>query len=80
VHLTEAGYGLVGDNLYKSRNATLPVPLMSVIDMTQRRPMLHAWKLTFTHPRSGEEMTFNTPLPPDFTRALDAVGIKQPTP
>ena len=80
VHLTEAGYGLVGDNLYKSRNATLPVPLMSVIDMTQRRPMLHAWKLTFTHPGSGEEMTFTTNLPADFVKALDAVGIKQPAP
>jgi 23S rRNA pseudouridine1911/1915/1917 synthase len=80
VHLTEAGYGLVGDNLYKSRNATLPVPLMSVIDMAQRRPMLHAWKLTFTHPRSGEEMTFTTNLPADFVKALDAVGIKQPAP
>ena len=80
VHLTEAGYGLVGDNLYKSRNATLPVPLMSVIDMAQRRPMLHAWKLTFTHPSSGEEMTFTTNLPADFVQALDAVGIKQPAP
>ena len=29
-----------------------------------------AARLTFTHPRTGEEMTFSCPLPPDFEALL----------
>jgi 23S rRNA pseudouridine1911/1915/1917 synthase len=32
--------------------------------------MLHAWKLAFTHPHSGEEMSFEAPVPPDFAEAM----------
>jgi 23S rRNA pseudouridine1911/1915/1917 synthase len=30
------------------------------------RLMLHAWQLGFTHPVSGEEMSFRSPIPPEF--------------
>ena len=32
--------------------------------------LLHAWQLTLTHPSTGEEMTFNAPLPPTFKEIL----------
>jgi hypothetical protein len=32
--------------------------------------MLHAWKLGFTHPRSGQEMTFEARVPDDFGRVM----------
>jgi 23S rRNA pseudouridine1911/1915/1917 synthase len=28
--------------------------------------MLHAWRLRLRHPRTGEEMSFEAPPPPDF--------------
>jgi 23S rRNA pseudouridine1911/1915/1917 synthase len=31
--------------------------------------MLHAWKLTFHHPKTGEQLSFEAPVPPDFTEA-----------
>jgi 23S rRNA pseudouridine1911/1915/1917 synthase len=34
------------------------------------RQMLHAWKLAFRHPRSGEEMAFEAPVPRDFADAM----------
>jgi 23S rRNA pseudouridine1911/1915/1917 synthase len=34
------------------------------------RQMLHAWKLAFTHPRTGEVMPFEAPMPPDLTEAI----------
>jgi len=34
------------------------------------RQMLHAWKLAFRHPRTGERVELEAPLPPDFTDAL----------
>jgi 23S rRNA pseudouridine1911/1915/1917 synthase len=32
--------------------------------------MLHAWKLAFRHPRSGEELSFEAPVPRDFADAM----------
>jgi 23S rRNA pseudouridine1911/1915/1917 synthase len=31
-----------------------------------RRQFLHAWRLGITHPRTGEPLTWETPLPEDF--------------
>lgn len=67
VHLDHIGYPLVGDEVYGKRsNKTLA-------DRTgykAPRQMLHAWKLTLNHPQTGEEQTFEAPLPADFQDAL----------
>jgi 23S rRNA pseudouridine1911/1915/1917 synthase len=34
---------------------------------------LHARQLGFTHPRSGERLSFDEPLPEDMQAALDAL-------
>jgi 23S rRNA pseudouridine1911/1915/1917 synthase len=31
--------------------------------------MLHAWKLGFSHPRTGKRLDFTAPIPPDFLEA-----------
>ena len=53
VHLKHLGYPILGDTLYGG-----PCP--------PERQMLHAWKLAFRHPRTGEEREFVAPLPADF--------------
>jgi 23S rRNA pseudouridine1911/1915/1917 synthase len=59
VHLHHLGHPVLGDKLYGGKRAgNFP------------RQMLHAWKLTFTHPQSGEQMTFEAPIPPDFAAAM----------
>jgi 23S rRNA pseudouridine1911/1915/1917 synthase len=40
--------------------------------------MLHAGQLSFVHPRSGERMTFEAPLPENFQRVL-AILAKERT-
>ena len=35
--------------------------------------LLHAFRLTLTHPRTGERMTFEAPLPAYFRKVLDAL-------
>ena len=35
------------------------------------RQMLHAWRLGVTHPRTGEAMQWEAPLPEDFQAVLD---------
>ena len=38
------------------------VPLAAAV----RRHALHAWRLAFPHPRTGEPAAFEAPLPPDL--------------
>lgn len=35
------------------------------------RQALHAWRLTLTHPATGEPMTFEAPLPADLRELLE---------
>lgn len=74
VHMTHIGHPLVNDHQYGTRplkgTADLTAYLQSV-HLAPGRPLLHAASLTFVHPMTGEAMTFNAPLPPDFDGALD---------
>jgi 23S rRNA pseudouridine1911/1915/1917 synthase len=56
VHLKHLGHPLLGDVVY-GKPAGLP------------RQMLHAWKLGFNHPRTGERLDFCAGLPADFLAA-----------
>jgi len=58
VHLASIGHPIEGDPVYGGRGERL-LP----------RQALHAWKLAFRHPRTGEAMRFESPLPADL-RAL----------
>jgi len=35
--------------------------------------MLHAWRLAFRHPHTGERLELEAPLPADFAAALAAL-------
>jgi 23S rRNA pseudouridine1911/1915/1917 synthase len=59
VHLHHLGHPVLGDKLYGGKRAG-----------DYPRQMLHAWKLAFRHPRSGEEMAFEAPVPRDFADAM----------
>jgi len=59
VHLHHLGHPVLGDKVYATRSAkNFP------------RQMLHAWKLGFRHPGSGEWKSFEAPLPHDFATAI----------
>jgi 23S rRNA pseudouridine1911/1915/1917 synthase len=64
VHLAAAGHPLVGDNRYGHRRPKKEFP----------RLFLHAWKLAFPHPVSGEPMEFTAPLPEDLKKMIPAKG------
>ena len=54
IHMKYLGYPLIGDYLYN--------PDMKLI----QRQALHAWKLSFRHPITGEELHVTAPLPEDM--------------
>jgi 23S rRNA pseudouridine1911/1915/1917 synthase len=64
VHLHHLGHPVLGDKIYAARFAR---------DFP--RQMLHAWKLGFCHPRTGEWKNFEAPLPDDFEQAIVAAGL-----
>lgn len=59
VHMTHIGHPLLGDFLYNPS------------DDRMNRQALHAWHLTFVHPITREEMTFEAPIPEDMQRCWD---------
>jgi 23S rRNA pseudouridine1911/1915/1917 synthase len=64
VHLSHLGHPLVGDTLYGGKtNAHIA------------RQALHAHKLGFIHPMTGESCEWQLPLPPDMRQTVSAMGL-----
>ena len=73
LHLSHAGYPLVGDPIYGGR-LVIPrgaTPALAEALRGLRRQALHAAKLGFPHPRHGRAIEVEAPLPADM-RALIA--------
>ena len=65
VHMQSIGHPLLGDRLYAPHLKTaVHIP----------RLMLHAYSLSFTHPSTGERMTFAAPLPPAYEQTLEKLA------
>jgi 23S rRNA pseudouridine1911/1915/1917 synthase len=79
VHLSEAGYPIVGDALYGGGRKRLSPEVASVGRL--ERPFLHAARLGFAHPADERSVTFEAPLAPDLAAVLDTLRRvwKEPT-
>ncbi len=68
VHLTDLGHPVVGDRVYggAGRIRTVGDPAARARMKAMDRQALHAWRLAFAHPLTGEEMAFSAPLPADM--------------
>lgn len=69
IHLGEAGTPLCGEKVYDRPVNGKPLPDAS----GARRPMLHAARLGFLHPASGESVAWDAPPPEDFAEVLGAL-------
>ncbi|WP_322506413.1 RluA family pseudouridine synthase [Anaerolinea sp.] len=69
-HLSSTGYPLLGDSLYRIPPNCAVIPPKAENLPAFPRVALHAYALTFSHPNSGEEITFTAPLPEDFSSLL----------
>ena len=68
VHLMELGYPVVGDKAYggAGRIRTIEDSAVRAGIKALQRQALHAWRLSFAHPVTGEKMRFPSPLPEDM--------------
>lgn len=84
VHLTELGHPVVGDSVYggAGRIRTVDDAPARARMKAQGRQALHAWRLGFTHPVTGEKMQFVSPLPDDIAGLCaflrERFGARQP--
>jgi len=74
VHLQSIGHPVVGDSRYGGaawRGVQDPLRRRALKDF--KRLGLHAWRLSFRHPRTGARLSFEAPLPEDFKAVLKAL-------
>ena len=71
VHLSAIGHAIVGDALYGGTRKRVQHDIRAVLRLT--RPFLHAERLTFTHPTTGERVTFEAPLAADLVSVLEDI-------
>ena len=60
VHMAALGHPVVNDPLYGRSDSRLPLPGQA----------LHAWRLRFKHPRTKQDMSFESEPPPEYLATL----------
>jgi 23S rRNA pseudouridine1911/1915/1917 synthase len=84
VHLAHVGFPVLCDRLYGGRAELGELELIprfaaadpsaaASLEPLLKRQALHAHRLTLTHPKSGEQATFEAALPDDMLRTLEAL-------
>jgi 23S rRNA pseudouridine1911/1915/1917 synthase len=78
VHLSSIGHPVLGDPLYgrKGRPGTIHDPVLKECVKRMNRQALHAQRLEFTHPRTGERVQFISPIPQDMKEALEWLRLQ----
>jgi 23S rRNA pseudouridine1911/1915/1917 synthase len=67
VHLSSIGHPILGDRRYGGGGDDAKA-------LGLARPFLHAWRLSFAHPFTGEPVALSEPLPDDLIEALRLAG------
>lgn len=74
VHMAHIGHPLVGDpdygRAFRTKANRLPQPLREAV-LAFPRQALHAFRLDFEHPVTGQTLRFETPLPADMAELVD---------
>ena len=68
VHLAAVHHPIIGDGVYGGRKCIVHMTRDAVRCALQQlnRPFLHACRLSFDHPATGQHLLFSQPLPPEL--------------
>jgi 23S rRNA pseudouridine1911/1915/1917 synthase len=72
VHCAHLGCPIVGDDVYGRSRKISPGKGPAAAVVAVSRFLLHAFHLAFTHPVTGERLSFTVPDPPEFAAFLAA--------
>ena len=67
VHMSYTGHALLGDEVYAKTKTAFEKKHPALFD----GQALHARRLELTHPKTGERMSFECPLPDNFKKAVE---------
>ncbi len=72
VHMSHLRHPIVGDPVYAGRHRVPAGALPELLDFLQhfKRQALHAWRLSFIHPETDEQVSYEAPLPDDMQQLL----------
>ena len=73
VHLAAQGHAIAGDDKYGDFELNKSLQKQGL-----KRMFLHAWKLQFNHPVSGERIALQADLPPDLEKFVHHVTASPP--
>ena len=73
VHLASQGHPIAGDDKYGDFDLNRRLPKQGL-----KRMFLHAWRLQFTHPASGERLELRAELPPELAAFLTPPALTSP--
>jgi 23S rRNA pseudouridine955/2504/2580 synthase len=65
VHLASQGHPIAGDDKYGNFEANKALAKSGL-----KRMFLHAWRLSFAHPQTGDKIELNAALPPELAGAV----------
>ena len=71
VHLASQGHPIAGDDKYGDFELNKALARAGL-----RRMFLHAWRLRFAHPQTGEVVELNAPLPPELESFLHSAQAR----
>jgi 23S rRNA pseudouridine1911/1915/1917 synthase len=75
VHFSESHHPIAGDTVYGAKSYLSSIKDESIHALLEglERPLLHAWRLSFRHPKTGENLRFEAPLPEDFLSVVECL-------
>jgi 23S rRNA pseudouridine1911/1915/1917 synthase len=76
VHLSAIGHPVTGDSVYGATKRAVESPALRAVLKKLSRQALHASRLSFAHPVTGEEMSFESPLPADIAEVCEVLRKK----
>jgi len=79
VHLSSIGHPILGDPLYgrKGRPGAIHDPILRESIRKINRQALHAHRLAFRHPQTGERLEFESPIPQNIKSVLTWLRVPQ---
>jgi 23S rRNA pseudouridine955/2504/2580 synthase len=74
VHLASSGFPILGDEKYGDFALNRQLQKANDTRGALKRMFLHAYRITFRHPETGEPLTLTAPLPGECERFLVSLG------
>lgn len=76
LHLAHKGHPVIGDEVYGHTPKESPLgKILTSLNWKEGRQALHAYALTFIHPRTEQKLSFTAPFPDDLQKLYQSLSV-----